>query len=449
MDKLFSEFKPATAQDWKNQIIKDLKGTDFEKLIWKNPNGFDVNPFYTAEDLQHATPNLFTHSNWEICSQFLVEDEKQANAQALKALMGGASGLVFIITKKINLNLLLQDILIEHIEINFVLKYIDESFIADFKLYAKQKNIHPDKINGSVCFDAINHFAETGNEINTEFKAEDSSLKTIGVNAALYQNAGVNQAFELACALAHAHEYVVSLSNKNIAYKNLFYFTVAIGADFFGEIAKLRALRKLWILLAQEYNINKDIHIHCETSLLNKSSLDANNNMLRTTTEGMSAVIGGCNSLTIHSYNMGFENPTPFSERMARNQQLILKEESYLHHTADMGAGSYYIEKLTDQLAEKAWNEFKEIENKGGFIACLKSNFIQDKIKEQADILIQQFQKGELVLVGVNKFENKSEVKSQNLKAAFISSEVEKRSSAQAKSIKPIQLSDYLVKQNA
>ncbi|MEO8759588.1 MAG: methylmalonyl-CoA mutase family protein [Bacteroidia bacterium] len=442
MEKLFSEFNAATAQDWKNQIIKDLKGTDFEKLIWKNPNGFDVNPFYTAEDIKQNTPNLFTHSNWEIASEFVVKDEKQSNADALKALMGGASSLIFIITKKTDLTLLLQDISIEHIELNFVLNHNDPNFIADFKLHLKQRNIYHEKINGSICFDAINHFAETENEISLDFKADNSSLKTIGVNAALYQNAGATQTFELACALTHAHEYVVALSNKNIAYKNPFYFTVAIGGDFFGEIAKLRALRKLWILLAQEYNINQEIHIHCKTSLLNKSSLDANNNMLRTTTEGMSAVIGGCNSLTVNSYNAGFETSSDFSERMARNQQLILKEESYLHQTADMGAGSYYIEKLTDELASKAWDEFKEIENKGGFMACLKLNFIQDKIKEQADNLIQQFQSGELVLVGVNKFENKSELIGQNLKAAVISSEVEK-------SIKPIRLSDYLVQQNA
>jgi methylmalonyl-CoA mutase len=438
MEKLFSEFKSASAQDWKNQIIKDLKGTDFEKLIWKNPNGFDVNPFYTSEDIQQPAPNLFTHSNWEICSEFLVEDEKKANAEALKALMGGASSLVFIVIKKINLDLLLQDILIEHIEVNFVLKHPDASFVADFKLYAKQKNIRPEKINGSICFDAITHFAETGTLIHSEIQSDSSSLKTIGVTAALYQNAGATQTFELACTLAHAHEYLVTLSNQNISYKKPFYFTVAVGSDFFGEIAKLRALRKLWVLLAQAYNILKEIHIHCETSLLNKSSLDANNNMLRTTTEGMSAVIGGCNSLTIHPYNTGFESQTDFSDRMARNQQLILKEESYLHHTADMGAGSYYIEKLTDELAGKAWEEFKEIENKGGFLACLKSNFIQNKIQEQADNLIKQFNNGELVLVGVNKF--------QNAKEKVPEPKITNHSKAL---IKPISLSDYAAKQHA
>jgi methylmalonyl-CoA mutase len=438
MEKLFSEFKAATANDWKNQIIKDLKGIDFEKLVWKNPNGFDINPFYTAEDLKNQTPNLFTHSNWDVCSEFLVEDEKHANAQALKALMGGAGSLIFILTKKTNLDLLLQDILIEHIEINFVLKHADESFIADFKLHAKQKNIHTDKINGSVCFDPINHFAETGNNLGTEIHADTTSLKTVGVNAALYQNAGATQSFELACALAHAHEYLVFLSNKNIVYKNPFYFTVAIGTDFFGEIAKLRALRKLWVLVAQEYNINKEIHIHAQTSLLDKSAQDANNNMLRTTTEAMSAVIGGCNSLTVYPFNTGIEHTNAFSERMATNQQLILKEESYLHHTADIGAGSYYIEKLTDDLAEKAWTYFKEIENKGGFLACLKSNYISDKINEQAANLIQQFKDGQLVLVGVNKFQNAKEKPAQQIVSHHPNA-----------LIKPISLSNYLATQNA
>ena len=438
MEKLFSEFKTASAQDWKNQIIKDLKGTDFEKLVWQNPNGFSVNPFYTAEDIKNQTPNLFTHSNWEICSEFIVEDEKQSNANALKALMGGASSLTFVITKKTNLTVLLQDILIEHIEINFVLNQPDESFIADFKLYLKQKNIYADKINGSICFDAIHHFAQTGNNLGVLIYADTSHIKTIGVHASLYQNAGATQTFELASALAHAHEYVVALSNKNITYTNPFYFTVAIGSDFFGEIAKLRALRKLWVLIAQEYNINKEIHIHAETSLLNKSALDANNNMLRTTTEAMSAVIGGCNSLTIYPYNATFEQANAFSERMATNQQLILKEESYLHHTADMGAGSYYIEKLTDELAENAWAEFKEIENKGGFMACLKSNYISDKIAEQANNLIQQYKDGALVMVGVNKF--------QNAKDTAVEPTHKQHPNAL---IKPISLSNHLAKQHA
>ena len=205
----------------------------------------------------------------------------------------------------------------------------------------------------------------------------------------MYQNAGATQSFEIACALAHGHEYLITASENKVHSSKPFRFTLSVGSDFFGEIAKLRALRKLWMTICKEYNYTADIYLHCETSQLNKSNFDINNNMLRTTTEGMSAVIGGCNSLTVNSYNSGFETANDFSERMARNQQLILKGESYLDKVADIGSGSYYIEKLTNEIAAKAWSEFKIIESKGGFIACLKSNYIQDRIQEQANDLIK------------------------------------------------------------
>ncbi len=431
MEKLFSEFNAATAQDWKQQIIKDLKGADFEKLIWHNPNGFDVNPFYTSEDLIEKPTPLFTHADWEICSKINIDNERTANTNALKALTGGASSLIFFVSKKIDFAVLLNEISIEHIELNFELKYKDENFSSDFNSYLKKKNIDPEKINGSISFDVINLLVETGEEI--ALSAENTC-----VNASLYQNAGATQSFELACAIAQGHEYLSAQTEKSNSKQ--FRFSIAIGPDFFGEIAKLRALRKLWTLIANEYKTNPEIKIHCETSLLNKSSLDANNNMLRTTTEGMSAVIGGCNSLTLNSYNAGFEMANDFSERMARNQQLIFKEESYLNKVADIGAGSYYVEKLTGEIAEKAWKEFKIMENKGGFIACLKSNYIQDKIHEQAADMIKQFKEEKIVLVGVNKFQNSKEKQEQRSK----SKEVKDKNS-----ITPICLSDFLVKENA
>ena len=430
MEKLFSEFNAASAQDWKQQIIKDLKGTEFEKLIWHNANGFDVNPFYTSEDLKEKPQPLFTHADWEICTEIIVDNEKTANTQAVKALTGGASGLIFVVKNKIDFAVLLNEISIEHIELNFELKHKNENFHSDFNSYLKLKNISSEKINGSISYDAINLHIESGEEIAL-------SPENICVKASTYQNAGATQSFELACAIAHAHEYLTLKSEKNSS--NQFRFTMAIGSDFFGEIAKLRALRKLWALVANEYKANPEIKIHCETSLLNKSSLDANNNMLRTTTEGMSAVMGGCNSLTINSFNSGFENANDFSERMARNQQLIFKGESYLDKVADIGAGSYYIEKLTDEIATKAWEEFKIIESKGGFIACLKSNYIQNKSAEQASEIIKQFKEEKIVLVGVNKFKNANES----------GQEAVGRKQWAAGLIKAICSSEYLVKENA
>jgi methylmalonyl-CoA mutase len=450
MDKLFSEFNPSTAADWKQQINKDLKGFDYEKLISHNNNGFDVNPFYTSEDLSEKQLSLFAHNNWEICTNINIgNDDKAANAEALKALIGGASSLIFTLYKKTDFNTLLKEISIEHIELNFVLKYPDPAFISDFTSYLKKQHIAAEKLNASVCFDVIHHFAESGNWYQSQeqdfLNQAKTSFKKISVNASLYQNAGATQSFELACALAHAHEYLVKLTEKKEPTESTFRFTVAIGSDFFGEIAKLRALRKLWAIISKEYAVNAELDLHAETSFINKSSLDAYTNMLRTSTEGMSAVIGGCNSLTINPYNESFENTTALSERMARNQQLIFKEESYLHHTADMGAGSYYIESLTNQLAEKAWEAFKQIEEKGGFMACLKSNYIQDTIQEQANQLITQFKEAQLVLVGVNKFQNPKETGTSEVKKH----KREESATTLIRVIKPLSLAEHFVKQHA
>jgi len=402
MEKLFSEFSPSTASDWKAQITKDLKGAAFENLIWHNANGFDIQPFYTSEDIKERKSPVFSHADWEINEDIIVDAAKEANALALKSLNGGASSLTFILKQKPDFIALLNEISIEHIQLNFVLRYTDKQFLVNFHSYLDKLGIPASKIKGSISYDAIGNLVQTGNWFKSQ--EEDLKFNNTSVDTAIYHNAGATQVFELACAIAHAHEYVAVSTMKAG-----FHFSVAVGSDFFGEIAKLRALRKLWALVANEYKMSPEIKIHCKNSEINTSSLDAYNNMLRSTTEGMSAVIGGCNSLTLEAYNKSFETSDDFGTRIARNQQLIFKEESYLNKVADMGAGSYYIESLTDELVSKAWEEFKIIESKGGFIACLKSNYIQNRIKTQAELLINLFREGKTILVGVNKFQNKSE----------------------------------------
>ena len=175
------------------------------------------------------------------------------------------------------------------------------------------------------------------------------------------------------------------------------------------EIAKLRALRKSIEFLTLQYQVSPFVHLHAQTTLINKSRIDSYNNMLRSTTEAMSASIGGANSILVLPFDSEFNEPTDFSLRMARNQQLILKDESYLNVVADIAAGSYYIETMTETLCEKAWEVFKDIEAKGGLSACLKSNDIQDMIARDAEALLSQFNEGKLVLVGINKFQNKNE----------------------------------------
>ncbi|MGZ3864139.1 MAG: methylmalonyl-CoA mutase family protein [Bacteroidia bacterium] len=444
MKKLFSEFKPATAQDWKNQIVKDLKGGDFEKLIWHNPNGFDVQPFYTAESQIKHQP-LFTEANWDICEQITVKDEVSANTRALKALEGGASGLSFYIHKKINTSALLKNISLEHIYTQIYISNDALHVLEDLKNEYGKMNAHDGKVKCFVNIDPLSLLAFYGEWHDDEDKdlAALQKLKHIPVNISLYQEAGATQVTELAVGLAHLNEYFNYLNDHNLLSNKILHFTFSIGSDFFTEIAKLRAFRKLVALLQNEYKTDLPIHIHGQTSQLNKSNMDSYTNMLRTTTEGMSAVIGGCNSLCILPYNETFEEVNNFSARIARNQQHVLKEESYLHKMADAGAGSYYVENLTEELAERAWEEFKEIEAKGGFIACMKNNFIQDKIKTQAEEMIKCFRDEKIVLVGVNKYQNKSEEKKPVKES--LKSQVSHRMSP----IKPICLSNYLIKENA
>ncbi len=452
MEKLFSEFNASTAKDWKNQIIKDLKGGEFEKLIWHNPNGFDVKPFYTAEDLITRPAPVFTHHNWDVCEQITVEDEKKANARALKALEGGASGLSFYIHKKIDTAALLKNISLEHIYTQFFISNDALHVLTDLKNVYGKINPHDGQIKCFVNIDPLCMFAFYGEWHDKEEKdlSVIEQLVHIPVNVSLYSEAGANTVSELAIGLAHCNEYFNYLDNKKLLKDKTLHFIFSIGTDFFNEIAKLRAFRKLIALLQEQYKTNFNIHIHAQTTLQNKSNLDAYNNMLRTTTEGVSAVLGGCNSLCILPYNETFEDATEFSARISRNQQFIFKEESYLDKVADMGAGSYYIENLTNELAAKAWSEFKNIESKGGFVACLKSNFIQTKIKEQAAQLIKQFKEEKIILVGVNTFKNAKE----NVKSVVGSNQsavVSQQSTAGVgiEAIKPIKLSDYLVKENA
>lgn len=441
MEKLFSEFTGLSSAQWKEQIIKDLKGVNFNQLVWKTHNGFDVNPFYTAEDLKENKQPIFANSDWDICEQITVTDEKSANEQAMKALESGASGLAFYIHKKIDTAALIKNISLEHIYSQFFISNDALHVLNDLKNYYGKINSHNNKIKCFVNIDPLSLFAFYGEWHDNEEKdlAVLNQLVHIPVNVSLYEEAGANTVNELALGLAHANEYFNYLENqKSLKEKKAIHFIFSVAPDFFTEIAKFRAFRKLIALLQEQYGINIPVHIHAQTAMINKSGLDIYNNMLRTTTESMSAVIGGANSLCVLPYNNDFEKANGFSSRIAINQQHVLKNESYLNKVADISQGSYYIESLTDSIAEKAWEQFKAIENKGGFIACLKNNFIQEMIQRGADNLKKEFSEGKLVLVGVNKYENKEE------SSKYKNGKTEEISKKEIMPIKPIRLAQSL-----
>jgi methylmalonyl-CoA mutase len=252
---------------------------------------------------------------------------------------------------------------------------------------------------------------------NTVQMAKDlPHFHTVTIDGALYQNAGANRVQQLAYMLSQAHEYLhLFESHQNPVVFPEPTFKVAVDSDYFFEIAKLRALRLLWQSLASSYNAPESCHIITQPSKRNKTLYDYNVNLLRTTTECMAAIIGGADTICNLPYDSIYHKDNEFGDRIARNQLLILRNESYFGEVSNPADGAYYIETLTDQLAEKALHLFKNLEASGGFLKGLKQHTIQKKIKEQADKDQQLFNSGERVLVGSNVYENPKDTMKENI----------------------------------
>lgn len=403
MNALFEEFSVSNAQEWKGRLAKDLKGITFEDLSVQDRNGLHIKPFYTAETNSKIDKPVFHHKDWTIFSSVKVLDEKEANSNALQELESGASGLVFIINDKVNLELLLKDIQLQYIQTRFLIGANALDFITDWQQYSAAQN------SGEIDVILMNDAIAQSLKNNEWDVSKDKSLwlkqfsTTLSVDATLYQNAGACSTYQIACTLAHTNEYLTWLneSGKINEIKKL-NISIATGTDFFEEIAKLRALRIALHNLIASYNLEVPVHLHCETSDTYRSPFDAYSNILRDAISGMASVLGGCDSLLIHPFHQNINESSTLSNRMSRNQQLIMKEESYFNQFADAAAGSFYIEQLTEQLAEKAWEQFKEIEKNGGLIAS--KEIVQKEIEQQASLWIEEYKSGKRVLIGVNKF---------------------------------------------
>jgi methylmalonyl-CoA mutase len=245
-------------------------------------------------------------------------------------------------------------------------------------------------------------------EILDSILEKNPSQNLLSVDATLYQNAGANIIQQLAYALAHANEYLNHIASEAKQSVNLM-FQLATGSNYFFEIAKIRAFRKLYSALAKEYGVNETCHIIATPSKRNKTLYDYNVNLLRSTTECMSAILGGADTVCNLPYDALYHKSNEFGERISRNQLLILKHESYFDVVGNPADGTYYIESLTDEIAEKALQIFKEIENGGGFLQQLKEGTIQKKIKESSEKEQKLFDSGELKLLGTNYHPNKND----------------------------------------
>lgn len=407
-DNLFSEFPAVSSKQWKQKIQYELAGADYnDTLVWESPEGIKVKPFYHRDEDQSLMSADTRQESFRICQEIFVFDVAKSALRAKDVVNRGAESIRFIIEDaQTDIEALIKG-LPENLTLFFELKFLSAEFTTKL-----QKALSSRSFRWFADTDPIGHFAKSGNWYTTEptdnlevLQLVAKNTNAISVNAALYHNAGANIVQQLAYSLAHVNEYF----NKFESIDQPILIKMAVGSNYFFEIAKLRAMRTLFITLAAEYNHKLSCHLLVSPGKRNKTLYDYNVNMLRTTSECMSAILGGADTVANMPYDSLYHKSNEFAERIARNQLLILKHESYFDKVANPADGSYYIESLTTQLAEKALALFKEIEAAGGFIAQLKSGTIQRKIAESAEKEQQLFDSGKEILLGTNKQINKND----------------------------------------
>ena len=443
-EKLFSEFAPVSTEEWMAKITADLKGVPFEKkLVWKTGEGFNVNPFYRAEDIEglkttESLPGEFPYvrgtkkdNDWKVRQNIEVCCFKGANEKALDLLTKGVTSLGLIIkgdeVNEENITTLLEGICPASVELNFnICNCKAEKLIGILADYFKGKGVDAEKCYGSVNYDAFKKPLVKGKENSEWVEGAAAVLKAgqalpnyrvLAVNAFLFNNAGAYISQELGYALAWGNELMAKLTEAGFTADEVakkIKFNFGISSNYFMEIAKFRAARWLWAEIVAAYKPACEcackMVAHAQTSEWNMTVYDAHVNLLRSQTEAMSAALAGVDSITVRPFDKIYQTPDDFSERIARNQQLLLKEECHLDKVVDPSAGSYYVEVLTNSLADVAWKLFLEVEEKGGFSVAVNAGEIQNAVNASNVARKKAVATRREILLGSNQYPNFTEV---------------------------------------
>jgi methylmalonyl-CoA mutase len=445
--ELFSEFQPVATAQWEEQIAVDLKGADYEKkLVWRTNEGFPVRPYYRGENLVgleylNVLPGEFPYTrgnrkdanDWQLCQDFTIKDVPKTNKQALDAIERGADAIGFSVAGKgmelnIDVPVLMKDICTGCTPVHFDAGVNSAAMLETVLKDAEEKKCGRESVRGSMFYDPLGRLAVCGCfygskefPVGTVVKLFElakglTEYRVIGADAGYFQNSGATLVQELAFALAMGGEYLSLITAAGFPVAEVakrLHFRFAIGSNYFMEIAKIRAARLLWANIVKAFDSDcgdtSCMYIHGETAEWNMTLYDPYVNMLRTTTEAMSGAIAGVDSLWVRPFDAAYRSPDAFSERIARNQQIILKEEAYLSKIIDPSAGSYYIENLTASIADNAWKLFLEIEDKGGYIAAMKEGFIQKQVAESAAKRRSAVALRKETLLGTNQYANTAE----------------------------------------
>ena len=438
-EKLFDQFSPVSPEEWRAKAEVDLKGADFnKKMVWRTNEGFNVQPLYRGVDIENlkATESLpgefpFVRGNdlnndWAVRQDIVVEDEATANAKALDLLNKGITDLGFKVNAATNLDVLLAGIDLAKVQIDLMCCPKCSVTLATNLVALVEKAGAQDTFVGSVSYDPFKHQLKHGTPFPANIKETAATLlnivkpvknlRVLTVDALMLNNAGAYIYQELGYALAWGNEWMAQLTDAGFSADEVasrIKFNMGVSTIYFMELAKFRAARQLWAQIVKQYNPACDcackMRVNAHTTSFTQTAFDPYVNLLRSQTQSMSAALAGVDSIVVEPFDACYRKPDDFSERIARNQQILLKEESHLDKVVDPAGGSYYIETLTAALAQEGWKLFLEVEDKGGFEAVLNAGEVTAAVNASAAARMDKVAKRREQLLGTNQFPNFTE----------------------------------------
>lgn len=448
-EKLFSQFPPVSYDTWRAKVDADLKGVPFEKkLVWRTNEGFQVQPMYQRADIENfktldSNPGEYPYvrgtrdnNHWLVRQEIIADDPAEANAKALDVLGKGVTSLGFKVKEPTReaVAAMLEGIDLEKVEVNFsCCPRCSVELVQALAEVLKEKGAM-DTFRGSVEYNPLKPAFRHGAEVNTVNVTETAKalleeargipgLKVLSVNSDIFNNAGAYIYQELGYALAWGAQWMTLLTDAGVDASEAarrIKFNMGISSNYFMELAKFRAARMLWAQIARQYGADEEackMECHAVTSRFNQTLFDAHVNLLRSQTEAMSAALAGVDSITVTPFDTPYQTPDEFSQRIARNQQLLLKEESHLDKVADPAGGSYYVETLTVSLAKEAWKLFMEVDDNGGFFPCVNAGKIQEAVNASCSKRHDDMARRKEALLGTNQFPNFNEFAAEKIKS--------------------------------
>ncbi len=439
-ERLFDQFPPTSYQEWRAKVETDLKGADFDKkLVWRTNEGFNVQPVYRAEDIAGlkttgSLPGQYpyvrgtrTDNDWLTRQDIIADNAEAANTVALDVLTKGVTSLGFKVDNPADLAVMLRGIDLAKVEIN--LHCCPKKAVATAKALVSlvQASGNADTFRGSIDYNPLKPVFRHGAAIDTaavaataaellEAVAPVAGLRCLAVDSNILGNAGAFIYQELGYAIAWGTAWLTLLTEAGRSADEVakrIKFNMCVSSNFFMEIAKFRAARLLWAQVVEQYKPadadSAKMMVCAFTSRFNQTIYDAHVNLLRSQTETFSACVAGVDSIVTTPFDTPYRTPDAFSERIARNQQFLLKEESHMDKVVDPAGGSYYVEVLTDSLAKEAWKLFLATEEAGGFYALANEGKVADAVNDSCKRRHTDVARRKEILLGTNQYPNINE----------------------------------------